>query len=368
MIKNGGNGSFQVVFPLVRLVSSLRGFNSSGLRFLNVFYDPRIIWEQRIAALWLRGDAVDVGKMTLRAQETCMIWLGHLGGLEGDEERLCDELHKLETSFGVLDPISEDLANAPLSHRVLKKTTNNEIEEAKFMIEALETQQLNELEDLIYSSNRYAQELHEKELMITSMNKKILNKKLADLLPHSYKEEKLSKMKESLEKSRRTNKLYKTERVVTKTLLDDANNGYKNGNFACSELSLDISLGMLSPSSILLKQILSNQKTGLQFSLANGVWVDRRAEPIQSSYQKVLETVYRTEAKSVDFRDKCGEAVHKINSWVHKETKGLIPLIVERHELSQDSVMVITNALYFKGEWANPFYTHETKDKDFSET
>ncbi|GJW47424.1 hypothetical protein Tco_0079070 [Tanacetum coccineum] len=115
------------------------------------------------------------------------------------------------------DPISEDLANAPLSHRVLKKTTvpakyieniidlqmkNNEIEEAKFMIEALDTQKLNELEDLIYSSNRYAQELHEKELMITSMNKKILNKKLADLPPHSYEEEKLSKMKESLEKTR----------------------------------------------------------------------------------------------------------------------------------------------------------------------
>ncbi|GKF28308.1 hypothetical protein Tco_0094650, partial [Tanacetum coccineum] len=93
---------------------------------------------------------------------------------------------------------------------------NNEIEEAKSVIEALETQQLmsiNELEDLRNSSNRYAQELHEKELMITSMNKKILNKKLADLLPHSYEEEKLSKMKESLEKSRRTNKLYKTKRV-----------------------------------------------------------------------------------------------------------------------------------------------------------
>ncbi|GJY26655.1 hypothetical protein Tco_0401381 [Tanacetum coccineum] len=51
MIKNGGNGSFRVVFPLVRLVSSLQGFNSSGIRFLNFFNDPRIIWEQRIAAL-----------------------------------------------------------------------------------------------------------------------------------------------------------------------------------------------------------------------------------------------------------------------------------------------------------------------------
>ncbi|GJV34409.1 hypothetical protein Tco_1394809 [Tanacetum coccineum] len=40
-----------------------------------------------------------VSKMTLRAQETCMIWLEHIGGLEGDEEGLVDVLVKLETSF-----------------------------------------------------------------------------------------------------------------------------------------------------------------------------------------------------------------------------------------------------------------------------
>ncbi|GJW63476.1 hypothetical protein Tco_0115360 [Tanacetum coccineum] len=50
MIKNGGNGTFRVVFPLIRLVSLLWGFNSSRLRFLNFFNDPRIIREQRIVA------------------------------------------------------------------------------------------------------------------------------------------------------------------------------------------------------------------------------------------------------------------------------------------------------------------------------
>ncbi|GJR14071.1 hypothetical protein Tco_0796723 [Tanacetum coccineum] len=50
MIKNGGNGSFRVVYPLVRLVSSLQGFNTSGIHFLNFFNDPRIIREQSIAA------------------------------------------------------------------------------------------------------------------------------------------------------------------------------------------------------------------------------------------------------------------------------------------------------------------------------
>ncbi|GJT12967.1 hypothetical protein Tco_0860009 [Tanacetum coccineum] len=62
MIKNGENGSFLVVFPLVRLVSSLQGFNSPGIHFLNFFNDPRIIGEQRIAALWVleRRDVVQV--------------------------------------------------------------------------------------------------------------------------------------------------------------------------------------------------------------------------------------------------------------------------------------------------------------------
>ncbi|GJU27477.1 serpin-ZX [Tanacetum coccineum] len=181
--------------------------------------------------------------------------------------------------------------------------------------------------------------------------------------------------------------------VVTKILLDDANSGYKKGNFVCSPLSLDIILGMLavgaegqtleqllkflghesidkflakSPSSRLLKTELSNLKTGLECSLANGIWVDKKVEPVRSSYQKVLKTVYKTEARYVDFRNKCGEAVHEINSWVHKETDGLIPSIVERGSFNEMSVMVIANALYFKGKWSNPIYENKTKPKDFS--
>ncbi|GJW84775.1 hypothetical protein Tco_0157920 [Tanacetum coccineum] len=61
MSKNGGNGSFRVIFPLVRLVSLLWGFNSSKFHFLNFFNDPRIIREQRIAAYkgYRGGDDVE---------------------------------------------------------------------------------------------------------------------------------------------------------------------------------------------------------------------------------------------------------------------------------------------------------------------
>ncbi|GJX94522.1 serpin-ZX [Tanacetum coccineum] len=84
-----------------------------------------------------------------------------------------------------------------------------------------------------------------------------------------------------------------------------------------------------------------------------------------SSYQKFLETVYKTKASSVDFGNKRDEAVDVINSWVNKETKGLIRFIVEKSDLDQESAMLIANAMYFKGIWSNPFDADDTIDKKF---
>ncbi|GKB38932.1 hypothetical protein Tco_0883874 [Tanacetum coccineum] len=43
------------------------------------------------------------GELNLGAKEGYVIWLGHVGGLEDDEEGLLDVLVKLETSYGELD-------------------------------------------------------------------------------------------------------------------------------------------------------------------------------------------------------------------------------------------------------------------------
>ncbi|KAI3497334.1 hypothetical protein L1887_39873 [Cichorium endivia] len=78
-----------------------------------------------------------------------------------------------------------------------------ELEEAKCVIEALETQQLvsiNEAEALRNSNDRYAQILNEKELQTG----KIFNQESQD---------KLNKMKDSLERAKRTNTWYKTDKA-----------------------------------------------------------------------------------------------------------------------------------------------------------
>nr|GEV13793.1 hypothetical protein [Tanacetum cinerariifolium] len=105
--------------------------------------------------------------------------------------------------------------------------------------------------------------------------------------------------------------------VITKTLLDDAQNGDRNGNLVCLPLSLDIVLGMLTVGAEgdILKQLIGFLRHGIISQYVK----------LESHYQRMLETFYKTEAT----RAKLSQAVEEINSWVKKETKGLIESVVK---------------------------------------
>jgi len=53
----------------------------------------------------------------------------------------------------------------------------------------------------------------------------------------------------------------------------------------------------------------------------------------------------------------------KINEWVSDKTHGKIEKILDR--LDPNSVCVILNAIYFKGDWLSPFQGHATRDAPF---
>ncbi|XP_059630175.1 serpin-ZXA-like [Cornus florida] len=58
-------------------------------------------------------------------------------------------------------------------------------------------------------------------------------------------------------------------------------------------------------------------------------------------------------------------ATEEVNSWVEKTTKGLIKNIIPEHSLDQDTMIVLANALYFKGAWNSKFDASMTEDGDF---
>ncbi|KAL1209798.1 Serpin-ZX [Cardamine amara subsp. amara] len=58
-------------------------------------------------------------------------------------------------------------------------------------------------------------------------------------------------------------------------------------------------------------------------SAANGVWVDKSLT-VEPSFKDLLENSYKAAFNQVDFRTKAGEVTEEVNSWVEKQTNGLI--------------------------------------------
>ena len=66
----------------------------------------------------------------------------------------------------------------------------------------------------------------------------------------------------------------------------------------------------------------------------------------------------------IDFKQ-TEQARQTINHWVADNTKDKIPELFGRGTLTKDNLLVLTNAVYFKGKWENPFDKKQTRDEAF---
>uniref|UniRef100_A0A0D9VWC6 Serpin domain-containing protein n=1 Tax=Leersia perrieri TaxID=77586 RepID=A0A0D9VWC6_9ORYZ len=103
---------------------------------------------------------------------------------------------------------------------------------------------------------------------------------------------------------------------------------------------------------------------GPRLAFANGVFVDA-SMPLKRSFRDVAVGRYKAEAHSVDFQHKAAEVTNQVNSWVEKATSGLIDQILPLGSVDNNTRLVLGNALYFKGAWAQKFDTSRTKDGEF---
>ncbi|XP_047489953.1 leukocyte elastase inhibitor A-like [Penaeus chinensis] len=77
-----------------------------------------------------------------------------------------------------------------------------------------------------------------------------------------------------------------------------------------------------------------------------------------------LQTVFSNEMKAVDFRQQAQAAAGDINKFVSDTTRGKIPQIVSANSVS-GAVMVLINAVYFKGLWDRQFKVENTSPQRF---
>ena len=99
-------------------------------------------------------------------------------------------------------------------------------------------------------------------------------------------------------------------------------------------------------------------------SVANGLWIQDGLE-VLPGFLNTVTANYGTGLAQLDFRDSPDEAVAAINQWVDEATQGKIMQVISRDSITGDTSLVVTNAVYFKGDWEDKFSEELTTDEPF---
>jgi serpin B len=112
----------------------------------------------------------------------------------------------------------------------------------------------------------------------------------------------------------------------------------------------------------LTKALLSVDKRVL-ISIANSVWTKNNFV-VKKPFSDILTQYYNAESKPFDVLDPL--APTQINSWIESKTNGLIKNMID--QLDPNTVMLLINAIYFKGKWKSQFEKANTVQGTFYES
>lgn len=116
--------------------------------------------------------------------------------------------------------------------------------------------------------------------------------------------------------------------------------------------------------STLIEQTNAGPGKHYKLSVANALWGQKgyHFEPV---FTQTIDKFYGGGFNEVDFPDDKPATIHKINTWVEDKTAGKIRDLIHSDDINELTRLVITNAIYFKGDWASQFKKAATKDEPF---
>lgn len=109
-----------------------------------------------------------------------------------------------------------------------------------------------------------------------------------------------------------------------------------------------------------LMNYLMTLDSKVTIEIANSVWYDENLNVKQAFLNTLLES-FNARGEALNFKDPA--SLNIINSWVSENTNGRIETILD--EISDEMVMFLINALYFKGDWLQKFDPDDTRRADF---
>jgi serpin B len=108
----------------------------------------------------------------------------------------------------------------------------------------------------------------------------------------------------------------------------------------------------------------ARKKRGYQLTVANALW-GQKGFNFLPDFIKLTKANYGAGLHEVDFAGNTEAARKTINAWVEKETKDKIKDLLQPGVLDSLTRLVLTNAIYFKGNWDRQFKKDLTKKDAF---
>jgi serpin B len=123
----------------------------------------------------------------------------------------------------------------------------------------------------------------------------------------------------------------------------------------------DLSLDELNRANAALKAQLDQASADTQLSIANALWT-KQDLTFNPDFIQRNQDFYGAHVAAIDVNDPQSPVM--INDWVRQHTAGKITEIVGK--LDPATVMLLVNAIYFKGKWTSEFDPAQTQEQPFT--
>ncbi|XP_051025688.1 serpin B6 isoform X6 [Acomys russatus] len=113
----------------------------------------------------------------------------------------------------------------------------------------------------------------------------------------------------------------------------------------------------------LLKEV---NRTGTQYLLrtANRLFGEKTCD-LLASFKDSCRKFYEAEMEELDFQGATEQSRQHINTWVAKKTEDKIKELLSPGTVDSDTLLVLVNAIYFKGNWKEQFNKEDTREMPF---
>jgi serpin B len=103
-----------------------------------------------------------------------------------------------------------------------------------------------------------------------------------------------------------------------------------------------------------LQRALVRDGPNATIDIANALWPSR-AFDLHAPFLENVRTHYGATVESLDFAGAPEQAAERINLWASTETRGRIPQVIAARDLDERTRLIVTNAVYFRADWLDPF-------------